>query len=91
MACRAGADKRALIRFVRNLDGTVSCDPTGKRAGRGAYLCADDGCFARARKGRALERALKVGLREDDYLRLHGEFAPVCRDAEEYTGMVEHG
>lgn len=57
-ACRAEKPKNELIRVVRTSDGTVTLDRTGKANGRGAYLCRDAACLAKARKSRALERAL---------------------------------
>jgi predicted RNA-binding protein YlxR (DUF448 family) len=70
IACRVTVDKRELIRFVRTPAGEVSCDPTGRQPGRGAYLCDENRCFERARKGHLLDRALKTKLSEDDYERL---------------------
>ena len=49
--------KRELIRVVRSPEGVVSIDPTGKKAGRGAYVCPDPECLRKAIKSRALERA----------------------------------
>lgn len=51
--------KRELVRIVATPDGSVRIDPTGKQAGRGAYLCPSLGCFEQAQKRKALERALK--------------------------------
>jgi predicted RNA-binding protein YlxR (DUF448 family) len=79
VACRVTADKRTLIRFVRVADGTVLCDPTGKQAGRGAYLCDGPRCFERVRKGRLLDRALRTKLGEVDYARLEADWAALCR------------
>ena len=60
VACRTERDKRDLLRIVRASDGSVTLDPTGKAAGRGAYLCADPACWAKAHKSRAVQRALAV-------------------------------
>jgi predicted RNA-binding protein YlxR (DUF448 family) len=46
--------------LVRDADGRVTVDPTGKRAGRGAYLCHDPACWEQALKRRGLERALRI-------------------------------
>lgn len=59
MGCRKEAGKRCLIRLVRNSAGEVVRDPTGRAPGRGAYLHSDATCVDRARRRRALERALK--------------------------------
>jgi predicted RNA-binding protein YlxR (DUF448 family) len=67
IACRRTDAKRGLIRLVRDADGHVTLDPTGKRAGRGAYLCHDPACWEQALKRRGLERALRVeGLLPED-------------------------
>ena len=64
MGCRQEAGKRALIRLVRGTDGIVRPDPTGRSAGRGAYLHGDAECIEQARKRHALERALKAQVGE---------------------------
>jgi len=51
--------KKELIRIVRSPEGVVHADPTGKAPGRGAYVCKNADCLARAQKIRALERALE--------------------------------
>jgi predicted RNA-binding protein YlxR (DUF448 family) len=78
VACRSTTDKRALVRFVRLREGGVVCDPTGRQAGRGAYLCEESSCFERARKARLLERALKTSLSEADYERLAIDYGARC-------------
>lgn len=74
VACRTSGGKRGLLRVVRlpaATDGTtgVALDPTGKRSGRGAYVCPTPECVAVALKKKQLERSLKtplpVGLVED--------------------------
>jgi predicted RNA-binding protein YlxR (DUF448 family) len=73
IGCRTAAEKNALLRIVRTPAGEVVCDPTGRLAGRGAYLCGDAKCFERVRKGHLLDRALKVKLSEGDLARLEEE------------------
>jgi predicted RNA-binding protein YlxR (DUF448 family) len=70
VACRRISDKREVLRFVRGADGRVVFDPTGRVAGRGAYVCASPECLEKAQKTRGLERALKIRLSDDDYQRL---------------------
>jgi uncharacterized protein len=60
VACRETGAKRALIRLVRTPEGTVEVDPTGKRNGRGAYLCARVSCWERGVNERSLGRALRL-------------------------------
>lgn len=59
VGCRTVRPKRELVRVVRAPDGTVSVDLTGRRAGRGAYLCPSEACLDSAVKGKRLERALQ--------------------------------
>lgn len=61
VACRQVQGKRALVRVVRTPDSGVVIDPTGKRSGRGAYVCMSQECWDIALKGR-LEHALKTIL-----------------------------
>lgn len=65
IACREGKPKRELIRIVKNKEGEVRVDLTGKAPGRGAYLCASVDCLERARKTNALSRALDCVLTEE--------------------------
>lgn len=60
IACRKVDAKRGLRRLVRLEGDRVAVDASGKRAGRGAYLCAERGCWERALKRTAIERALKI-------------------------------
>ena len=67
VACRRTDAKRGLVRIVRLPDARVAIDPTGKKAGRGAYICADRACWETALKRHALPRALKIErLHPDD-------------------------
>ena len=60
LGCREMRNKRDLIRVVRSPEGEISLDFKGKKPGRGAYLCPDPACLARAKKSRAIERALSA-------------------------------
>jgi predicted RNA-binding protein YlxR (DUF448 family) len=65
VGCRVMKPKRKLVRVVRAPAGTVSLDFRGKAPGRGAYVCRDPACLARARKIRALERAFSAPVPEE--------------------------
>ena len=65
--------KKGLLRVVRAKDGDISIDPTGKKSGRGAYICRDMGCFEAARKKHSLERSLKCEISADIYEKLKQE------------------
>jgi hypothetical protein len=64
--CRSTADKRALTRLVRTPDDGAQVDPTGKRNGRGAYLCDQPACWDRALATDALDKALRTTLTDAD-------------------------
>ncbi len=66
--CRKPANKKDLIRVVRNKEGEVFVDATGKSNGRGAYICANVDCFKKAIKSKALERTLKISKIEEDVI-----------------------
>lgn len=62
VACRQARDKRGLVRIVRTIDANVEIDQTGKKSGRGAYLCRAASCWRLALEKGTLARALKVVL-----------------------------
>jgi hypothetical protein len=66
VGCRETAAKRGLVRLVRTPEGTVEIDETGKKAGRGAYLCRRFECWQEALKKERLAKALRVRLWEAD-------------------------
>lgn len=75
VGCRRSAAKRELIRVVRTPEGPVEVDLTGKRSGRGAYLCSRVECWREALKKDRLSSALRTKLSEGDKerLRAHAE------------------
>lgn len=84
IACRKIDAKRGLTRLVRLPEGRVAIDETGKRAGRGAYLCAERTCWETALKRKAVERALKVAqLEAEDRQTLEAHAAMLPRGVDE--------
>jgi len=67
VGCRTMKDKKALIRVVKTPEGEIVLDTTGKKSGRGAYVCPDPECLKKARKSRALERAFELAIPDDVY------------------------
>ena len=67
VGCQEMKNKRDLIRVVRTPDGEILTDSTGKKAGRGAYVCLSEDCLNKAMKAKRLEKALKSTLNEDVY------------------------
>ena len=65
VGCREMKEKRELIRIVRTPEGETLIDPTGKKSGRGAYVCRSSDCLKRAIKQKQLERQLQVSLTDE--------------------------
>ena len=73
LGCQEQKDKRMLIRVVKNKEGEISIDLTGKANGRGAYICKDMTCFDKAKKKKAFERALQSNISEELYATMSKE------------------
>lgn len=71
--CREGRPKPELVRVVRSPEGEMSVDLTGRKPGRGAYICRDPKCLAKAQKSKSLERTFSCAISEEIYARLHDE------------------
>lgn len=67
VSCGEMIGKKGALRVVRDKDGAVSPDETGKKAGRGAYICRDIKCFELAKKAKKLDRALKCTVPDEIY------------------------
>ena len=72
VGCGQLKSKKELLRVVRTPDGVIELDtsPAGKKPGRGAYLCRDKECLAKAVKAKRLERALEQPISEEVRARL---------------------
>ncbi len=75
LGCGLPFPKKELLRVVRAPDGTVSLDFTGKKSGRGAYLCKSLSCFRKARKGNRIQHALETPIPEEVMASLEQEIA----------------
>ena len=73
VGCREMKEKKALLRIVRTPEGEVLLDATGKKSGRGAYVCPDPACLKKARKSKALERAFETSIPPEVYDALEKE------------------
>ncbi|MBQ2000558.1 MAG: YlxR family protein [Clostridia bacterium] len=71
--CGEMKEKRELIRVVKSSDGEISLDKTGKKNGRGAYICHDAACLKKARKNKRIERAFEVTIPDEIYDRMEEE------------------
>ena len=75
VACRQTSAKRQLVRVVRTPDGSVTIDASGKRSGRGAYLCASAECWQAGLKRGVLSRALKIESIPEENLETLNDYA----------------
>jgi predicted RNA-binding protein YlxR (DUF448 family) len=80
VACRDTKPKRELLRVVRTPDGHVVIDATGKKSGRGAYLCARLSCWEIALKKKRLEQEFEIALPDDDRAALDAYVATLPQD-----------
>ena len=70
VGCREMKPKKELLRVVRSPEGIVSIDMTGRKPGRGAYVCRSAECLKRAIKQKQLERAFECPLGEETHASL---------------------
>lgn len=67
VGCGEMIGKKGAVRVVRDKAGSISVDPTGKKPGRGAYICRDEKCLELAVRGKKLERSFKCRVPEEIY------------------------
>ncbi len=79
VGCREMKEKKTMIRIVRGPEGDISMDETGKKSGRGAYVCRNADCLRRAIRQKQLERQLQTALSEEVSERLTAELERIER------------
>lgn len=67
LGCNEMKPKKELMRVVKSPEGEISLDFTGKKNGRGAYLCKSPECFGKARKARRFEKSFSCRIDESVY------------------------
>lgn len=67
IACRQSKDKRSLVRIVKDKEGNISIDLTGKKNGRGAYVCKEKSCFDKMKKQKGLNKAFSCNVPTEVY------------------------
>ena len=72
MGCNAKKDKKDLIRIVKNKNGQITIDKTGKLEGRGAYICDNKDCLEKIIKSKRLERVFDIQISNEIYESLRG-------------------
>lgn len=70
IACKSVKDKKELIRIVRTKEGVTELDPTGRKNGRGAYICNNINCFDILKKSKGLDRSFKTHISSEIYDKL---------------------
>ena len=70
LGCREHKDKKELVRVVRSPEGEVSVDLTGRKNGRGAYICKSADCLKKARKQKAISKALNCEISDEVFEQL---------------------
>lgn len=73
LGCNGHFPKPTLLRVVRAPDGSVSLDFTGKKSGRGAYICKNVACLQKAQRSKRLGRSLECEIPENVYLAMEAE------------------
>ncbi len=74
IGCGEMKSKKEMMRVLKTPEDTITLDKTGKKNGRGAYLCMDKECLIKARKNKGLERSFKMSIPSDVYDSLEKEF-----------------
>jgi hypothetical protein len=74
VGCGEMKNKKEMMRVLKTPENTIVLDKTGRKNGRGAYLCMTKECLVRAGKNKGLERSLKMSIPNDVYMGLEKEF-----------------
>ena len=77
VGCGEMKNKREMIRVIKTSENEIILDATGKKNGRGAYLCADSECLKKAEKSKVLERSLKTAIPKEIYEQLEEEMEAI--------------
>ena len=67
IGCNTKKDKKDLIRIVKNKNGEINIDPTGKMEGRGIYICKDENCLKKAIKNKRISKTFEMEIESDIY------------------------
>ena len=75
LGCMESKPKKELIRIVKTKEGEISLDKTGKKSGRGAYICGNEDCLEKAIKAKRIEREFEVEIEEEIYALLRRDIS----------------
>ena len=73
IGCQEMKSKKEMMRILRTTENEIVLDTTGRKNGRGAYVCLSSECFAKAAKNKGLERSFKQAIPKEVYERLEKE------------------
>ena len=73
LGCNEHKPKKELLRVLRTPEGEITLDFTGKKSGRGAYICYDVKCLKRARKSKRIDKSFQVDIPEEIYDKMERE------------------
>lgn len=79
IGCGEMKSKKEMIRVIKTAEDQILLDATGRKNGRGAYLCPSMECFKKAVKGRGLERSFKMAIPREVYKTLEKEMEEIDR------------
>ncbi len=74
IGCGEMKSKREMMRVLKTAQGSIELDTTGRKNGRGAYLCMEKECLVKAGKNKGLERSFKMNIPDEIYEKLEKEF-----------------
>ncbi|MGN1148122.1 MAG: RNase P modulator RnpM [Lachnospiraceae bacterium] len=77
IGCGEMKSKKEMMRVLRTTEGEIVLDVTGKKNGRGAYLCKSAECLKKAKKSRGLERSFQMSIPDEVYEELEKEFSEI--------------
>lgn len=77
IGCGEMKAKKEMMRVLKTAEGEICLDITGKKNGRGAYLCKQRECLQKARRNKGLERSFKISIPEEVYEALNKEFESI--------------
>ena len=75
LGCNEHKPKKELLRVVKTPEGEILLDFTGKKSGRGAYICRDVKCLKKARKSKRIDANLGISIPEEIYDRMESELS----------------
>lgn len=80
VGCQEMKSKKEMLRVLKTAEDEIILDATGRKNGRGAYLCFSKECLKKARKNRGLERSLKINIPSEVYDSLEKELSEIATE-----------